>query len=101
MDGHVNLRESSADILYTDYFNKYKVIKKKGWHWKTVYACFCTDVIHEEYMNIIRKAKEYGEVIAGVFCDSEMIRYNRFPTVSIEERIRGKYPRSVSRSCEK
>ena len=27
MDGHVNLGTSSADIPYTDYFNKYKVIK--------------------------------------------------------------------------
>ena len=55
---------------------------------KTVYACFCTDIIHEGHLNIIRKAKEYGEVIAGVLCDSEMIRYNRFPTVSFEERIK-------------
>ena len=55
---------------------------------KTVYSCFCTDVIHEGHMNIIRKAKEYGEVIVGVLCDSESIRYNRFPTISLEERIK-------------
>jgi phosphoenolpyruvate phosphomutase len=36
----------------------------------------------------LQKAAEYGEVIAGVLCDREMVRYNRFPTVSIEERIR-------------
>lgn len=55
---------------------------------KTVYACFCTDVIHEGHLNIIHKAKEYGEVIAGVLSDSEMLRYSRFPTVSFEERIK-------------
>lgn len=53
---------------------------------KTVYACFCTDMIHEGHLNIIRQARKYGEVIAGVLSDRAMIRYNRFPTVSFEER---------------
>ena len=55
---------------------------------KKVYACFCTDVIHEGHLNIIHQAAKYGEVIAGVLCDSERIKYNRFPTNSIEERIK-------------
>ncbi|MDE7310224.1 MAG: phosphoenolpyruvate mutase [Eubacterium sp.] len=56
---------------------------------KKVYACFCTDVIHEGHLNIIREAGRYGdEVIAGVLSDAAMIRYNRFPTVSFEERKR-------------
>lgn len=54
---------------------------------KTVYMCFATDVIHEGHMNVVRKAAEYGRVVAGVLCDSEMVRYNRFPTVSFEERM--------------
>lgn len=53
---------------------------------KTVYACFCTDMIHEGHLNVIRQALKYGEVIAGVLSDQAMIRYNRFPTVSFEER---------------
>ncbi|MFR4352681.1 MAG: phosphoenolpyruvate mutase [Roseburia sp.] len=55
---------------------------------KTVYACFCTDVIHEGHLNIIREANKYGKVIAGVLGDAAMIRYNRFPLVSFEERKR-------------
>lgn len=55
---------------------------------KTVYACFCTDVIHEGHLNIIRTAQKYGEVVAGILCDSEMIRYARFPTISFEERVK-------------
>lgn len=55
---------------------------------KTIYACFCTDIIHEGHLNIIRQAQKYGEVIAGVLSDAAMIRYNRFPTVSFEERIK-------------
>lgn len=53
---------------------------------KTIYACFCTDVIHEGHINLIRTAKQYGRVIAGVLSDAAMIRYNRFPVVSFEER---------------
>lgn len=55
---------------------------------KKVYACFCTDVIHEGHINILKKAKQYGEVIAGVLADEAMVRFNRFPTVPIEQRIR-------------
>ena len=54
---------------------------------KKVYTCFCTDVIHEGHLNILRKAKEYGEVTVGVLADSAMVRFNRFPTISLEERI--------------
>ncbi|MFC2637836.1 MAG: phosphoenolpyruvate mutase [Mitsuokella sp.] len=54
---------------------------------KTAYACFCTDIIHDGHRNILREAKKYGRVVAGVLCDREMVRYNRFPTVSLEDRI--------------
>lgn len=53
---------------------------------KRIYACFCTDVIHEGHLNIIREARKYGEVIAGVLSDEAMIRYNRFPIISFGER---------------
>ncbi len=54
---------------------------------KKVYTCFSTDIIHEGHMNIIREAKKYGEVIVGVLTDEQMVRFNRFPTVSFEERV--------------
>lgn len=54
---------------------------------KKVYVCFCTDVIHEGHQNILREAAKLGEVVAGVLCDEEMVRYSRFPMVSLEERI--------------
>ncbi len=53
---------------------------------KKVYTCFCTDVIHEGHMNVIRNAVKYGELIAGVLSDAAMVRYSRFPMVSFEER---------------
>ena len=53
----------------------------------TVYTCFCTDVIHEGHLNILRKAAEYGSVTVGVLADEAMIRYNRFPTISLKQRM--------------
>lgn len=52
-----------------------------------VYTCFCTDNIHEGHINLLNKAKEQGYLVVGVLGDEAMIRYNRFPTVSLEERI--------------
>lgn len=54
---------------------------------KTVYTCFTTDVIHEGHLNIIRQAQKYGEVTVGVLSDEAMIRFDRFPTISFEERL--------------
>ncbi len=55
---------------------------------KTAYTCFCTDIIHEGHLNIINEAKKYGRVIIGALSDKALIRYNRFPTVSQEERVK-------------
>lgn len=54
---------------------------------KKVYTCFCTDNIHEGHMKIIEEARKLGDVTVGVLCDSEMIRYNRFPIITTEERV--------------
>lgn len=54
---------------------------------KTVYTCFCTDVIHEGHKNIIAKARELGRVVVGALSDEALIRYNRFPTKTLEERM--------------
>ncbi len=55
---------------------------------KTVYTCFCTDVVHEGHLNIIREARERGKVIVGALSDKALIRFNKFPTLSQEERVR-------------
>lgn len=54
---------------------------------KTIYTCFCTDVIHEGHLNIINEANKLGEVVVGVLADAASIKYNRFPTISVEERV--------------
>ena len=55
---------------------------------KKVYTCFCTDIIHEGHLNIIIEARKYGELTIGVLTDAAMIRFNRFPTITFEERIK-------------
>lgn len=54
---------------------------------KVIYSCFCTDVIHEGHLNIIREAAKYGEVVIGVLSDEATVRFNKFPTVPFEERL--------------
>lgn len=54
---------------------------------KRVYTCFCTDVIHEGHLNLLRQAAKYGDVYVGVLSDEAMVCFNRFPTISLEERI--------------
>lgn len=54
---------------------------------KKVYTCFCTDVIHEGHLNIINQAKKYGDVYIGVLADAAMIKFNRFPVATFEERV--------------
>lgn len=53
-----------------------------------VYTCFCTDVIHDGHLNIINEAKKRGRVIVGCLSDKASIRYNKFPTLSEEERMK-------------
>ena len=54
---------------------------------RTVYTCFCTDMLHEGHMNIIHEAMKYGQVIVGVLSDEAMVRFNRFPALEFEERV--------------
>lgn len=54
----------------------------------TVYTCFCTDIIHDGHLNIINESIKLGRVIVGALSDEALIRYNKFPTISLDERIK-------------
>lgn len=54
---------------------------------KTVYACFTTDVIHAGHINIIREAQKYGKLIIGIMSDAALVRFDRFPTKTMSERM--------------
>ena len=51
---------------------------------KTVYACFTTDIIHAGHLNIIREAQKYGQLTIGVMSDEALVRFDRFPTKTLE-----------------
>ena len=55
---------------------------------KTVYTCFCTEVLHEGHLNIIEEAHKRGKVIIGCLSDEALVRFNRFPTISQEARMK-------------
>lgn len=55
---------------------------------KTVYVMMSTDVIHEGHLNILKEAKKLGRVVVGVLSDEAAVRFDRFPTISIHERIK-------------
>ena len=55
---------------------------------KTVYCCFCTDVIHEGHLNVIEEAHKRGKVIIGCLSDRTLIRFNKFPTLTQDERMK-------------
>ena len=55
---------------------------------KTVYTCFCTDIIHAGHLNIIEQARKFGKVVVGALSDEALIKYNKFPTISLQERIK-------------
>lgn len=54
---------------------------------KTVYTCFCTDIIHDGHLNILKHASEYGRVVVGCLSDKEMIRCTKFPTITEGDRM--------------
>ena len=54
---------------------------------KTVYTCFCTDIIHDGHLNLLNEAKKLGDVTVGILGDAATIKYNRFPSISLEERV--------------
>lgn len=55
---------------------------------KKVYVCFSTGIIHEGHKNIINEAKKYGRVIVGVLSDEACVKFDRFPTDNVYNRVK-------------
>jgi len=53
---------------------------------KIVYVPMGADIIHSGHLNILKHAKEYGEVIIGLFTDSAIAEYKRLPLISYKQR---------------
>ena len=55
---------------------------------KKVYLCISTDVIQTGHINIINEAAKLGEVTVGVLCDECAAKYERYPLIPLEERMK-------------
>jgi len=53
---------------------------------KTVYVGMSADLIHPGHLNIIKIAKDLGEVTVGLLTDEAIASYKRLPTMSYEQR---------------
>lgn len=51
-----------------------------------VYIGMTIDILHHGHINIIEKAKEYGDVIIGLLTDAAIADYKRLPYLSWEQR---------------
>lgn len=54
----------------------------------TVYVGMSVDVFHHGHINIIEKAREYGEVTVGLLTDSAIAEHKRLPYLNYEHRKR-------------
>jgi phosphoenolpyruvate mutase len=53
---------------------------------KKIYVPMGADIIHEAHLNIIKRAKHYGDIIIGLFSDKAISEYKRLPLISYEQR---------------
>lgn len=53
---------------------------------KTVYVGMSADLLHHGHLNILRIARELGEVTVGLLTDGAVASYKRLPLLSFEER---------------
>lgn len=52
----------------------------------TVYIGMTVDILHHGHINIIEKAREYGDVIVGLLTDSAVADHKRLPYLTYEHR---------------
>jgi len=53
---------------------------------KTVYVAMCADIVHHGHMNVIKKARELGQVTIGLFSDEAIASFHRVPFLTFDQR---------------
>ena len=53
----------------------------------TVYVGMSADLLHPGHMNILKVARNYGDVIVGLLTDSAIASYKRLPYMSFDQRL--------------
>ena len=55
---------------------------------KTVYIALTADSLHHGHMNLIEKARKYGDIIIGLLTDKAVAEHKRLPYLNYEQRKR-------------
>jgi len=53
----------------------------------TVYVGMSADLLHPGHMNILKVARNYGDVVVGLLTDSAIASYKRLPYMSFDQRL--------------
>ena len=59
-------------------------MKKK----KLVYVGLAADILNEGHINLLKKARSFGEVMVGLFTDKAISQYKNLPSLSYEKRYK-------------
>ena len=59
-------------------------MKKK----KTIYVPLAVDILHSGHLNILNKAKKYGNIIVGLLSDKAIAEYKKLPLLKFSERFK-------------
>ncbi len=54
---------------------------------KLVYVGMSADILHEGHINILKTAKNYGDVIVGLLTDEAIATYKNIPTLNYNQRV--------------
>ncbi len=54
---------------------------------KTIYVPLAVDILHTGHLNIINKAKKYGDVVIGLLSDKAIAEYKSLPSLGYNERL--------------
>ena len=52
----------------------------------SVYVAMSADLIHKGHINILKKARGYGNIILGLLTDKAIASYKRVPLMTYQER---------------
>ena len=55
---------------------------------KTIFTSMEADVLHPGNLNIIKKARELGTLVVGLFTDQAIANIKRAPLLNFDERFR-------------
>ncbi len=54
---------------------------------KIIYVPLAVDILHTGHLNIINKAKKYGDVVIGLLSDKAIAEYKSLPSLGYNERL--------------